>query len=180
MSGRPRGSAGVRAAARPWPRTGPARPPRRPAPSVPYRRPAGPNGEVGHHPSGHRTYTSRLSGGGHHRSARSTPHALPRAVSACACAEGCHRVGCRLSSSQACGRVGGMTKYVALLRGINVGGHAKIAMKDLRELFGALGFDEVQTYLQSGNVVFVDPAGPRPANCGSGSRSASPANWVYR
>ncbi|MEU9665817.1 DUF1697 domain-containing protein [Streptomyces bobili] len=55
-----------------------------------------------------------------------------------------------------------MMKYVALLRGINVGGHAKIAMKDLRELFGELGFDEVQTYLQSGNVVFADPAGAAP------------------
>ncbi|WP_381559732.1 DUF1697 domain-containing protein [Streptomyces eurythermus] len=55
-----------------------------------------------------------------------------------------------------------MRKYVALLRGINVGGHARIAMKDLRELFGALGFDEVQTYLQSGNVVFADPAGAAP------------------
>ncbi|WDM14286.1 DUF1697 domain-containing protein [Streptomyces lavenduligriseus] len=55
-----------------------------------------------------------------------------------------------------------MRKYVALLRGINVGGHARITMKDLRELFGALGFDEVQTYLQSGNVVFADPAGTAP------------------
>ncbi|MFC9291990.1 DUF1697 domain-containing protein [Streptomyces sp. NPDC057052] len=55
-----------------------------------------------------------------------------------------------------------MTKYVALLRGINVGGHARIAMKDLREVFGELGFDEVQTYLQSGNVVFADPAGTAP------------------
>ncbi|MFD4609045.1 DUF1697 domain-containing protein [Streptomyces sp. NPDC058440] len=55
-----------------------------------------------------------------------------------------------------------MTKYVALLRGVNVGGRAKIAMKDLRELFGEMGFDEVQTYLQSGDVVFADPAGAAP------------------
>ncbi|MFF5474716.1 DUF1697 domain-containing protein [Streptomyces achromogenes] len=55
-----------------------------------------------------------------------------------------------------------MTRYVALLRGINVGGHARIAMKDLRELFGALGFGDVQTYLQSGNVVFADPSGAAP------------------
>ncbi len=49
-------------------------------------------------------------------------------------------------------------KLVALLRGINVGGHKKIKMADLRALFGELGFGDVQTYIQSGNVIF-DPAG---------------------
>jgi uncharacterized protein (DUF1697 family) len=44
--------------------------------------------------------------------------------------------------------------YVALLRGINVGGRAKVAMADLRDLFAALGFRDVRTLLQSGNVVF--------------------------
>jgi uncharacterized protein (DUF1697 family) len=44
--------------------------------------------------------------------------------------------------------------YAALLRGINVGGHAKIPMRELTELFGALGHGEVTTYIQSGNVVF--------------------------
>ena len=55
-----------------------------------------------------------------------------------------------------------MMKSVALLRGINVGGHAKISMKDLRELFGEMGFEGVKTYLQSGNVVFSDPVGAAP------------------
>lgn len=45
-------------------------------------------------------------------------------------------------------------KYIALLRGINVGGHNKIKMAELRELLSSLGFQHVQTYLQSGNVVF--------------------------
>lgn len=46
---------------------------------------------------------------------------------------------------------------VALLRGINVGGHNRIAMSDLRELFSGLGLTRVTTLLQSGNVVFESP-----------------------
>ncbi len=48
-----------------------------------------------------------------------------------------------------------MTIYAALLRGINVGGHRKIRMAELRGLLDELEFEQVQTYLQSGNVVFV-------------------------
>jgi uncharacterized protein (DUF1697 family) len=44
--------------------------------------------------------------------------------------------------------------YVAFLRAINVGGNNKISMGDLRSLFGELGFVNVRTLLQSGNVVF--------------------------
>lgn len=47
-----------------------------------------------------------------------------------------------------------MTIYIALLRGINVGGHRKIKMEDLRNTFERLDFDSVQTYIQSGNVLF--------------------------
>ena len=47
-----------------------------------------------------------------------------------------------------------MPHQVAFLRAINVGGHNKIAMADLRNLFEKLGFSGVQTLLQSGNVVF--------------------------
>lgn len=45
-------------------------------------------------------------------------------------------------------------KYVALLRAINVGGKNVIRMADLRAAFETLGFSEVSTYLQSGNVLF--------------------------
>jgi uncharacterized protein (DUF1697 family) len=45
-------------------------------------------------------------------------------------------------------------KYVALLRGINVGGHAIIKMADLKHIFESLGLEDVQTYIQSGNVIF--------------------------
>ncbi|MBZ0264302.1 DUF1697 domain-containing protein [bacterium] len=44
-------------------------------------------------------------------------------------------------------------KYVALLRGINVGGHNKIKMKDLQKLLIDRGLTDVQTYIQSGNIV---------------------------
>jgi uncharacterized protein (DUF1697 family) len=47
-----------------------------------------------------------------------------------------------------------MNTYISFLRGINVGGHAKIKMKDLAELYESLGFKNVRTYVQSGNVVF--------------------------
>jgi uncharacterized protein (DUF1697 family) len=45
-------------------------------------------------------------------------------------------------------------RYVALLRGINVGGRNKVAMSDLRGAFEAVGFGRVSTYIQSGNVLF--------------------------
>ena len=46
------------------------------------------------------------------------------------------------------------TTYVALLRGINVGGNNKLPMKDLAALVTACGGRDVRTYIQSGNVVF--------------------------
>jgi len=47
-----------------------------------------------------------------------------------------------------------MNKNIAILRGINVGGRRKILMADLRELFAKLGFTNITTYIQSGNVFF--------------------------
>ncbi|MGH7467986.1 MAG: DUF1697 domain-containing protein [Longimicrobiales bacterium] len=46
------------------------------------------------------------------------------------------------------------TRHVALLRGINVGGNNIIKMVDLRVCFEAIGYADVATYIQSGNVVF--------------------------
>lgn len=51
-----------------------------------------------------------------------------------------------------------MAVYIALLRGINVGGHHKIKMAELRDLFADLGFPDARTVLQSGNVVFESGA----------------------
>jgi uncharacterized protein (DUF1697 family) len=45
-------------------------------------------------------------------------------------------------------------KYVAFLRAINVGGHAIIKMEDLKKMFESAGLEKVQTYIQSGNVIF--------------------------
>src|SRR4051794_34349410 len=47
-----------------------------------------------------------------------------------------------------------MTKFVALLRGINVGGNKMVKMDDLKKWFAALGFKNVKTILNSGNVLF--------------------------
>jgi Uncharacterized protein conserved in bacteria len=48
-----------------------------------------------------------------------------------------------------------MAIYLSLLRGINIGGHKKIKMSDLKELYESLGFGQVTTYIQSGNVLFA-------------------------
>jgi uncharacterized protein (DUF1697 family) len=53
-------------------------------------------------------------------------------------------------------------KHVALLRGINVGGKNVIKMVALREAFEAMGFTDVATYIQSGNVVFSAKATSKP------------------
>ena len=53
-----------------------------------------------------------------------------------------------------------MTSYVALLRGINVGGNKMISMAALREHLMKRGFKDVKTLLQSGNIVFRAPAQP--------------------
>lgn len=45
-------------------------------------------------------------------------------------------------------------KYLALLRGINVGGNKKVDMASLKEVFESLGFTDVSTYINSGNVIF--------------------------
>jgi uncharacterized protein (DUF1697 family) len=46
-----------------------------------------------------------------------------------------------------------MTRYVVLLRGINVGGKNPVPMARLREVLGELGYEDVVTYIASGNVV---------------------------
>jgi uncharacterized protein (DUF1697 family) len=51
------------------------------------------------------------------------------------------------------------TTYAALLRGINVGGSRKLPMADLRALIEGLGYDNVRTYLQSGQATFADDHG---------------------
>lgn len=50
-----------------------------------------------------------------------------------------------------------MAAWIALLRGINVGGAKKVPMAQLREVVERLGYDGVRTYVQSGNVVFDGP-----------------------
>ncbi|MCU1292301.1 MAG: hypothetical protein JWP08_1151 [Bryobacterales bacterium] len=47
-----------------------------------------------------------------------------------------------------------MPAFISLLRGINVGGHHQLKMDALRDLYRSLGFKGVQSYVQSGNVLF--------------------------
>ena len=49
-----------------------------------------------------------------------------------------------------------MTRYLALLRGINISGKNKISMQELKSVLGEKGFADVKTYLNSGNVIFSD------------------------
>lgn len=56
-----------------------------------------------------------------------------------------------------------MNTYIALFRGINVGGKNILPMADLARLLERLGFSRVQTYIQSGNVVFQSAKTPAPA-----------------
>lgn len=51
------------------------------------------------------------------------------------------------------------TRYAALLRGINVGGHRRLPMAEFRTLLEDLGCQNVATYLQSGQAVFTAPTG---------------------
>lgn len=56
----------------------------------------------------------------------------------------------------------GLTSYVALLRGINVGGHNLIPMSQLQECFRVLGYRDVDSYINTGNVSFrARPTDPR-------------------
>jgi uncharacterized protein (DUF1697 family) len=47
-----------------------------------------------------------------------------------------------------------MKKYLSILRGINVGGHKTVKMDKLKSMYEDIGFQQVKTYLQSGNVIF--------------------------
>lgn len=53
-----------------------------------------------------------------------------------------------------------MKKWIVLLRGINVGGHHIVPMKELRQLMEDNGFENVATYIQSGNIVCQYPTKP--------------------
>jgi len=55
-----------------------------------------------------------------------------------------------------------MKTYLALFRGINIGGHHALPMKGLVEILSGLGCENVKTYIQSGNVVFRIKGGARP------------------
>ncbi len=54
----------------------------------------------------------------------------------------------------------GVPTYVALLRSVNVAGHGRLNMDELKDMFRAIGYSEVSTYIQTGNVIFKAPSRP--------------------
>ena len=66
-----------------------------------------------------------------------------------------------------------MPRFVAMLRSVNVGGRNRLAMADLRALVSPLGFGEVTTYVQSGNVVFSGPGSDSAVARAIGARMAA-------
>lgn len=73
-----------------------------------------------------------------------------------------------------------MSDHVALLRGINVGGKNLIKMADLAACFAELGFVDVATYIQSGNVLFRPPARSARAALVARIEAALAARFAYR
>jgi uncharacterized protein (DUF1697 family) len=71
-----------------------------------------------------------------------------------------------------------MTQYLALLRGINVGGNNIIKMVDLKRWFEDQGFENVATFIQSGNVLF-DSSEKRPATLADRIESGLLARFAY-
>jgi uncharacterized protein (DUF1697 family) len=66
----------------------------------------------------------------------------------------CPDAGLRVNIRTTAAEGDSMEKMVVLLRGINVGGHRKVPMAALRDACRAAGFDDIETYIQSGNLVF--------------------------
>ncbi|HVN74854.1 MAG TPA: DUF1697 domain-containing protein [Thermoanaerobaculaceae bacterium] len=71
------------------------------------------------------------------------------------------------------------TTYIALLRAVNVAGHGKVGMADLRALFTRLGFEGARSLLQSGNLIF-GAAGAAPAELESRLEAAAEARLGLR
>lgn len=69
-----------------------------------------------------------------------------------------------------------MGRYVAFLRGINVGGNATLPMAELRSVLGELGYTDVSTLLNSGNAIFTGPGDP-PAEVGTRIEAAIEARF---
>jgi uncharacterized protein (DUF1697 family) len=59
-----------------------------------------------------------------------------------------------------------MQTYISFLRGINMTGHNSIKMNDLADLYRNMGFQDAETYIQSGNVIFSSNEGPNESELG--------------
>ena len=68
--------------------------------------------------------------------------------------------------SQLAGSVPNVPRYVALLRSVNIGGYGRINMNELRASFEKLGYADVTTYIQTGNVLFSTSSKSEPKIAG--------------
>ncbi|HXD06243.1 MAG TPA: DUF1697 domain-containing protein [Burkholderiaceae bacterium] len=73
-----------------------------------------------------------------------------------------------------------MGRYIALLRGINVGKAKRVAMADLRELVHGLGHSNARTLLNSGNVVFDTARAATPARVAAALESAVESHCGFK
>src|SRR5690349_16567220 len=79
--------------------------------------------------------------------------AIPAVIFACSRSwYDCHAYGC-----SAMGWIMNETRSIVFLRAVNVGGTGKVPMADLRLLLGELGYRDVATWIQSGNIVLTPP-----------------------
>ena len=69
-----------------------------------------------------------------------------------------------------------MTRFVALLRAVNVGGTGKLSMSDLKSICIEAGFSRVETYIASGNVIFESEAGSAEVKATLEARLSALAN----
>ncbi|MFI8966801.1 DUF1697 domain-containing protein [Streptomyces sp. NPDC053493] len=72
------------------------------------------------------------------------------------------------------------TTYALLLRGINVGGHRKVPMAQLRSVLEELGHRDVRTYLQSGNAVFTTDAAAADEELATAIEAAIEEHFGFR
>ena len=72
------------------------------------------------------------------------------------------------------------SRCVALLRGVNVGGHRHLAMPALRAVFESLGLERVQTYIQSGNVVYAGEVSREPVEAALEAEFGFPVTVLLR
>ncbi len=72
-----------------------------------------------------------------------------------------------------------MQTYIALLRGINIGGRKKVLMKDLKQIFLDLSFSNIHTYIQTGNILFSSHSKENPIELANKIKEVITINYDF-